>query len=137
MIPTGLTGVSAANFPKIPGVVEVDEQAMEVASDGSPSRAPASSGEEVIIKMLPGAGNYNTDPNASFSKPFLTIRRGTKVTFVNTDDMVHFNHDDAGKEFETPMLKTGMRYSHVFNKPGVYHYSCIPHPWMKGTIAVK
>ena len=107
----------------------------------SVAAAPAAGGagkvQEVIVKILPGAGNYIPDPTASFSKPTLTIARGTTVTWINTDDMVHFNKDDAGTEFSMPMLKTGMRYSHVYTKPGVYHYTCVPHPWMKGTITVK
>jgi plastocyanin len=131
-----VTGVYAGNFPKIAGEKEPEPEPVEIASAAVPGPAPAN-GEEVIIKMLPGAGNYNTDPSMSFSKPNVTIKRGTKVTFVNTDDMVHFNKDDAGKEFETPMLKSGMRSSHVFTKPGVYRYTCVPHPWMKGVITVK
>ena len=135
LVPTGLTGVSAGNFPKQAAWPE--EQEEESAPVESASAAPASGGGEVVVKMLPGAGNYNTDPNASFSKPFLTIKRGQTVTFVNTDDMVHFNRSDDGKEFQTPMLKSGMRFSHTFTKAGVYHYTCIPHPWMKGTITVR
>src|SRR4029450_6252118 len=102
------TGISAANFPKIPGEREPE-----------PEQVAGGDGEEFIVKMLPGAGNYNTDPTTSFSKSSLTIKAGTKVTWLNTDDMVHFNKDDQGKEFETPVLKPGMRYSHIFRKPGV------------------
>lgn len=123
-----VTGISAANFPKVAGEVEPEPK---------PSEAAVEAGGEVTIKILPGAGNYSPFPNTAFSKPSVTVKRGTKVTFVNTDDMVHYNKDDAGKEFQTPILNTGMSYSHVFNKPGIYHYSCVPHPWMKGTITVK
>jgi nitrite reductase (NO-forming) len=129
MLTGPVTGISAANFPKAPG--------QEESGAGEAIAAPGGPGEEFIIRMLPGAGNYNTDPNASFSKPFVTIKAGTKVTWINTDDMVHFNKDDQGKEFETPMLKAGMRYSHVFKTPGVYKYTCVPHPWMRGTISVR
>jgi copper-containing nitrite reductase len=115
-----VTSISAASFP-----VDVEEMKSSVN---------ALSGN-VVIKMLPGAGNYNPDPANSISTPRVTIRAGSRVTFLNTDDMVHFNKDDQG-EFQTPMLKAGMSYSHVFTKPGVYHYTCIPHPWMKGTITV-
>lgn len=132
-----VTGITAANFPKVVGEKEPEPEA-EVAEAAPASAVPAAAnGKEVIVKMLPGAGNYNPDPSAAFSTPRITIARGTTVTWLNTDDMVHFNKDDAGTEFQTPMLKTGMRYSHTFKKPGVYHYTCIPHPWMKGTITVK
>lgn len=133
-----VTGITAANFPKITGEKEPqpEDELAEAALAASATPA-AANGKEVIIKMLPGAGNYNPDPSAAFSQPRVTIARGTTVTWLNTDDMVHFNKDDAGAEFHTPMLKMGMRYSHVFKKAGVYHYSCVPHPWMKGTITVK
>ena len=133
-----VTGISANNFPKVAGEKEPQPES-EVADSTPTAAAPAAggNGQEVIVKMLPGAGNFNPDPSNAFSKPNVTIARGTTVTWLNTDDMVHFNKDDAGKEFQTPMLKTGMRYSHTFTKAGVYHYTCIPHPWMKGTITVK
>jgi plastocyanin len=133
MLASASYGISAANFPK---AAAWPEPAEEEPAPSASVAAPAAGGEDVIVKVLPGAGNFNTDPSASFSKPFVTIKRGGTVTFVNTDDMVHFNKDDQG-EFSTPMLKTGMRFSHKFNKPGVYHYTCIPHPWMRGTITVK
>ncbi|MBI2682323.1 MAG: multicopper oxidase domain-containing protein [Acidobacteriales bacterium] len=115
-----ITSFSAASFPE-----ELEDLKSSVN---------AMSGN-VVIKMLPGAGNYNPDPANSYSSPHVTVRSGSRVTFLNTDDMVHFNKDDKG-EFQTPMLKSGMAFSHVFSKPGVYHYTCIPHPWMKGTITV-
>jgi copper-containing nitrite reductase len=122
--PVLLTGpvlsISAASFP--------DEPSGE-------DSAPAASGN-VTVKILQGAGNYTTDPTRAFSTPRLLVKAGTTVTFFNTDDMVHFNKDDKG-EFQTPVLRAGMSYSHTFRKPGTYNYRCIPHPWMKGTIIVK
>ena len=96
---------------------------------------PVQSGT-VVIRVLEGAGNYDTDPTNDFSAPKITVAVGTAVKFLNTDSIVHINKDDKG-EFQTPQLKTGESYAHIFKKPGVYHYTCIPHPWMKGTIIVR
>jgi amicyanin len=122
LLTTPITAISAASFP-------VDTAAEMAAS------APIASGN-VVVQMLPGAGNYDTDPANDFSKPLVTIKAGSSVTFLNTDNIVHFNHDDKG-EFKTPMLKSGERYTHVFKKPGTYSYVCVPHPWMKGKIVVR
>lgn len=90
----------------------------------------------VTIRMLPGAGNYGVSPEQAFSTPKVTIKAGASVTFLNTDEQVHINKSEFG-EFKTPMLKSGMAYTFKLAKPGVYHYQCIPHPWMKGTIVVR
>jgi plastocyanin len=114
-----VTGISAASFP---GLMEEDR-------DG-----PAEASKDVTIQMMPGAGNY--DAEHTFSKTRVVIKAGTKITFFNADNMAHFNTADNG-EFATPKLMAGMSSSHVFSKPGIYTYHCIPHPWMKGTIIVK
>jgi copper-containing nitrite reductase len=114
-----VTGISAASFP---GLMDEDR-------DG-----PVEAAKEITIQIMPGSGNYNAEH--TFSKTRVVIKTGTKVTFQNLDEMVHFNKDDKG-EFATPKMMAGATYSHVFTKPGTYNYQCIPHPWMKGTIIVK
>ena len=123
-----VTGVSASYFPPAPEPEDLAEAIPMAAGPGSAAG--------VTIRMLPGAGNYDTDPSNDFSSPTVTIKTGSSVTFLNTDNMVHFNADDKG-EFKTPILKSGERYTHTFHKAGVYNYTCIPHPWMKGKIIVR
>ncbi len=115
-----VTGISAAYFP-----APTPEEAAGPVAPGS-----------VTVKMLPGAANFDTDPTNDFSTPVVTIKAGSSVTFLNTDNMVHFNADDKG-EFKTPVLKSGEHFTHTFHRAGVYNYTCIPHPWMKGKIIVR
>jgi nitrite reductase (NO-forming) len=119
---------SAANFPPLPGSLRPSEAEGE-------SAAPAAGGA-TTIRVLPGAGNYDKDPTNDFSIAALTVKAGSTVRFLNTDTVNHYNKDDKG-EFTTPNLKPGESFSHTFKHPGVYNYTCIPHPWMKGTIVVK
>ena len=121
-----VTSITAANFRSTSTIWlnEADED------------APATHGGSVVVRILPGSANYSTDPTHAFSPSRLVVKAGTRVTFFNTDNMIHFNKDDKG-EFHTPMLRAGMSFSHIFSKPGTFNYHCIPHEWMKGTIIVR
>jgi plastocyanin len=74
--------------------------------------------------------------NFAFSQPALTVPVGTKVTWVNHDDMLHTVADE-GKSFKSNPLDSGESFSHVFDKPGTYKYFCSLHPHMTGTIVVQ
>ncbi|MDR5828706.1 cupredoxin family copper-binding protein [Caballeronia sp. LP006] len=74
--------------------------------------------------------------NFAFSQPSVTVPVGTKVTWVNHDDMLHTVADEA-KSFKSDPLDSGQSYSHVFDKPGTYKYFCSLHPHMTGTIVVQ
>lgn len=74
--------------------------------------------------------------NFSFNKATITVPAGTKVTWVNHDDMLH-TVTDEGKTFKSDPLDSGDSYSHVFDKPGTYKYFCSLHPHMTGTVVVQ
>ncbi|HLJ92967.1 MAG TPA: cupredoxin family copper-binding protein [Gemmataceae bacterium] len=76
--------------------------------------------------------------NFSFRPPTLTIPVGTKVTWINHDDVPHTATSTAKpKHFESGTLDTDDRYSHVFTTVGTYPYFCAVHPKMTGQIIVK
>ena len=77
-----------------------------------------------------------TIDNFAFSKPTITVPVGTKVTWVNRDDMLH-TVTDEGKTFKSDPLDSGESFSHVFDKPGTYKYFCSLHPHMTGTVVVQ
>jgi plastocyanin len=68
----------------------------------------------------------------------LTVAAGKSVSFVNEDEMPggHTLVADDGS-FESPPLKKGETWSHVFAKPGTYGYSIKQHPTAKGRIVVQ
>ncbi len=127
MLTGPVTSITAANFASTSTIPLIEDTSEE---------ATVGIGGKVLIKVLPGAGNYSTDPAHSFSPSRLTIKAGTTVTILNTDDMVHTIKDDKDK-FQTPLLRAGMSFTHTFKKPGTYNDQCIQHPWMKGTIIVR
>jgi plastocyanin len=79
-----------------------------------------------------------TIDNFAFTPTELTVPAGTTVTWLNRDDIPHTVTDAAEeREFKSAPLDTGDSYSHLFAKPGTYHYFCSLHAHMQGTIVVR
>jgi plastocyanin len=73
--------------------------------------------------------------NYTFSPEKLTVVAGTKVTWVNHDQVPH-TVVEKDRKFHSSALDTNDSYSFTFNTPGVYQYFCTLHPTMTGTITV-
>jgi plastocyanin len=72
-----------------------------------------------------------------FTPDTLTVKAGTKVTWVNRDDDPHTVADAGNKKiFRSGALDTGESFSYTFNTPGAYAYFCTMHPNMAGKIVV-
>jgi plastocyanin len=76
-----------------------------------------------------------TIDNFVFKPATLTIKPGTKVTFVNHDDIPHLVVDTTGK-FRSKALDTDQSFEFTFATAGDYDYYCGLHPHMKGKIVV-
>ena len=74
--------------------------------------------------------------NFAFEPSTLTVKPGTKVTWVNRDDEPH-TATATDKSFNSKTLENGDRFSTEFNAPGTYKYYCALHPKMTGQIIVK
>ncbi len=75
--------------------------------------------------------------NFNFTPPVLTVKPGTKVTWINNDDVPHLivNVQRAWKQ--SPVLDTDQRFSTTLATPGTYDYFCSLHPKMQGKIIVR
>jgi plastocyanin len=74
--------------------------------------------------------------NFTFRPERLTIAPGTRVTWINNDDVPH-TVTANGKAFNSGTLDTGDKFSFVFDKPGTYSYFCAVHRHMTGTVVVN
>lgn len=74
--------------------------------------------------------------NFSFVPAMLTVKAGTKVTWVNRDDVPHTATDNDHR-FNSKTLDTDDQFSFTFSQPGTYDYYCALHPKMIGKIIVK
>lgn len=74
--------------------------------------------------------------NFSFSPQVLTVAPGTKVTWVNNDDIPH-TVVSTTDVFKSKALDTDDKFSFTFDKAGSYDYFCSIHPKMTGKVVVK
>lgn len=76
----------------------------------------------------------------AFAPSTLTVKRGTKVTWVNKDSVVHTVEPESGSPAGAPKssgnLNTNSEYSFTFDTVGTFNYYCGPHPSMKGKVVV-
>jgi Icc protein len=88
-------------------------------------------------KAAPLGPNEIGIDNFNFTPQILTVAAGTKVTFINNDDVPHLIVNVQGKFKQSPVLDTDQKFSATLAKPGTYTYFCSLHPKMQGTIIVK
>ena len=83
--------------------------------------------------------------NNGFVPTTTTIKRGTEVTWTNSDIMEHQIRWTGGRTSQGAMmtqigssglLAPGATYTHVFDTVGSFDYACSIHPTMQGTINV-
>lgn len=74
--------------------------------------------------------------NFVFSPQVLTVKTGTRVTWVNDDDIPHLVASTT-QGLRSKALDTGDKYSFTFTTPGTYKYFCGLHPHMTGSIVVE
>lgn len=65
----------------------------------------------------------------------VTVRRGTRVTWVNRDAANHTVTFDHGRDLGN--LDEGQHKSTVFRTRGSFSYVCQYHPFMKGGVLVR
>jgi plastocyanin len=85
---------------------------------------------------LSSSPNKVSIDNFTFNPETLEIPAGTKVIWVNGDDVPHTvrSTEDA---FRSGTLDTDDVYERVFSEPGTYEYYCGVHRHMTGKIVVK
>jgi len=89
-----------------------------------PSQAETSDSAQIVAKDF----MFNPTP--------LTVKAGATVTWVNKDDEPHNVVSDTG-DFKSGGMDTNESFSHKFDRPGTYHFTCSIHPRMVGTVVVQ
>jgi plastocyanin len=71
-----------------------------------------------------------------FTPDMVAIRPGQTVAWINKDGPTHTVTSDDNA-WDSVVLLPGQRFALTLGKPGVYRYSCLVHPSMRGTIIVS
>jgi plastocyanin len=97
--------------------------------------APAAPTAPAEIAAVPNEVQID---NFTFRPRRLEVTAGTRVTWVNRDDVPHTATSTARpRAFDSRTLDTDERFEHVFTIPGTYDYFCAVHPHMTGQVIVK
>jgi plastocyanin len=75
--------------------------------------------------------------NFSFKPAQITIKRGTKVRWINRDSTTHTATANKKRSFDSGRLSPGQSYTHTFKRAGKQRYHCEIHPDMMGSVVVK
>jgi hypothetical protein len=75
--------------------------------------------------------------NFSFKPANITIKRGTKVRWINKDSTTHTVTANKKRSFDSGRLGPGKSYTHTFKSAGKKRYHCNIHPDMRGSVVVK
>lgn len=86
---------------------------------------------KVTVHVKDVTGQY------AFRPEKLTVKKGTKVTWVNNTGAPHTVTGTKNWHFASKTFSTNGKVSAVFSKTGTYHYMCSIHPYMTATIVVK
>jgi plastocyanin len=95
----------------------------------------AGSGQTGKHAMALGPNEIGID-NFQFTPNPMTLKKGTRVTWINNDDVPHQIVTPKGQFKPSAVLDTNQRFSVTLDKPGTYEYFCSLHPMMQGKIVV-
>jgi len=97
----------------------------------------------MILALSGGASAAEKGPakqisidNFSFEHD-VTVAVGTRVTWVNHDDIPHTVVSEDLTTFRSKPLDTDETFSFTFDKAGTYKYFCSIHPKMTAQIVVR
>jgi len=75
--------------------------------------------------------------NFRFKPANITIKRGTRVRWINKDPHPHTATANNKRSFDSGRLGKGQSYTHTFKSAGKKPYHCEIHPFMRASVVVK
>jgi len=66
----------------------------------------------------------------------VAVKAGTTVKWTNDEKRASHSVVFPAEKLESERLMNGDSWQRSFDQPGVYPYTCEPHPEMKGTVEV-
>jgi plastocyanin len=98
---------------------------------------PAAAVDTATVSARPSTGlTVVRIANLSFGASEVRVRAGTRVRWVNADQVQHSVTAEDGA-FDSGLIDSGRSFERVFVRPGSYSYHCTPHPFMHGRVVVE
>jgi plastocyanin len=91
----------------------------------------SAAGDAVAVSIHDG-GDVST---WGYGPDSTTVAVGQTVTWTNSGTSPHDATSTDGS-WKTPLLTSGASATVTFSTAGTYAYSCVLHPWMRGTVVV-
>jgi len=91
--------------------------------------------DSVQVVMAKGTASNTNCGDQCYVPSTVSIAVGNSVVWKNADTTAHTATASDGS-FDTNLVPAGASASIVFNTAGTYSYSCLLHPWSKGTVVV-
>src|SRR3989338_3037331 len=99
-----------------------------------PTPTPTSSTSAV---ETPTSSNVTVNiKNFVFDPATISVKPGTRITWVNNDSVPHTVTFDSGSLLNSGTLAPGQSFSFSFSSATSVNYHCALHPAMKGTVIV-
>jgi plastocyanin len=139
-------GIASVEFLRGHQALAVVDSPLDNSPAGAGAGAAAAGAGSVAPRAVPAATTDSTASatattikidNFSFLPPSTTVPVGTKITWVNADDVPHKIVSSDGKFAASPAVDTNDQYAFRFTQPGRYEYFCALHPKMTGVIVVQ
>ncbi|MDE1765857.1 MAG: cupredoxin domain-containing protein [Thaumarchaeota archaeon] len=88
------------------------------------------------ITIPSGSSNYDSaEHNYEPDKIVVVLGENSTVQWQNKDDSSSSVTSDWNK-FDSKLIMPGNSWTYVFDRPGIYRYHSVPHPWMRGEVIV-
>ncbi len=110
-------------------IVSKNKSAVPVSNN---QQVPTSqTNSEIQSEIMVSINNFAFDPST------ITVKKGTKVTWTNDDNVDHTVTSDSGIALNSPILSQGQSFSYTFTDSGTFGYHCKIHSMMKGAVIVE
>ncbi|MEM0445403.1 MAG: plastocyanin/azurin family copper-binding protein [Nitrososphaerota archaeon] len=93
---------------------------------------------KVVVDIIPGSWDPNQPDNYVPKNIRVVLGVNHTVVWINRETIdVSHTVTHINRAFDSGLFGPGLNFTLSFQDPGMYQYFCIPHPWMRGSVAVE
>jgi len=137
-----IAGCTQSGYGPQPAMTQATMAPTPVATPIATTVSTTAPTPQVTVTILNQSNVAITIKSFTFDPEFVTVSKGTTVTWTNQDPTQHQIINDpamffaGGMLFKSGLLGTGQSFSFTFNTTGDFKYHCNIHPAMEGKVIV-